>query len=397
MFSFKNKLDHNLRHALDGKLFKSYRVNILCRQLQENIEKKIKTYKGTVIRSIYKAEIITAVLTPHAIERLIEFPEVNYITIDSQAILCASSVLSANGISFQEKYKLTGKGIGVGIIDSGVYPHPDLVNPSNKIKLFVDLINGYKYPYDDNGHGTFISGIIAGNGHESKGLYRGIAENSSLYCIKAFNAIGRGFISDILFSLETLLNNSQKYNLKVICLPFELIDFNHFTVTAFSKMFDEAVKKNIIIVVPSGNNGSSECSLTGIATLPNCITVGGLDTTGSTVPYRYSSAGPCGKLDKPDLCAACVNICSLNSNTNYISERNGIKIYAPHLEKHYTTCTGTSCAAAYISGVCALLFENNPELTFKDILGLLKVSCTLLNMPRGVQGNGVVDIHKILP
>jgi serine protease AprX len=397
MFSFKNKLDSNLTHALDRKLYKSYRVNILCKNLQENIEKKIKTYKGTTIRSIYKTDIVTAVLTPHAIERLIEFPEVNYITIDSQAVLCASSVLSANGISFQERYKLTGRGVGVGIIDSGVFPHPDLINPNNKIKLFMDLINEYKYPYDDNGHGTFIGGLIAGNGHQSKGLYRGIAENCSLYCIKAFNAIGRGFISDILFALEALLSKSEEYNLKVICLPFELLDFNHFAVTAFSKLFDEAVRKNIIVVVPSGNNGNSEGSLTGIATLTNCITVSGLDTTGPMVPYQYSSIGPCGKQDKPDLSAACVNICSLASVTDYISERNGVKIYPKTLEKHYTTYTGTSCAAAYISGICALLFENNPQLTFKDILALLKVSCTMMNMPRGAQGNGVVDLHKILP
>lgn len=397
MFSLKNKLDPNLRHALDEKLYKSYRVNILCRSLQENIEKKIKSYKGTIIRSINKADIITALLTPHAIDRLTEFPEVNYITIDSQAILCASSVLSANGISFQERYKLTGKGIGVGIIDSGVFPHPDLVNPYNKIKVFIDLINGYKYPYDDNGHGTFISGIIAGNGYQSKGLYRGIAENSSLCCIKAFNALGRGYLSDILFSIETLLNNSEEYNLKVICLPFELLDFNHFAVTAFSKLFDEAVKKNIVVVVPSGNNGGSQDSLTGIALLPNCITVGGLDTTGSIVPYKYSSTGPCGKKSKPDLSAACVNVCSLGSVTDYISERNGIKIYPKPLEKQYITYTGTSCAAAFISGICALLFENNPNLSFGDILGLLRVSCTMLDMAREVQGSGVVDLHKILP
>lgn len=397
MFSLKNKLDSNLRHALDEKLYKNYRVNILCKNLQENIEKKVKTYKGTILRSINKADIITAVLTPHAIERLIEFPEVNYITIDSQAILCASSILSANGISFQDRYKLTGRGIGVGIIDSGVFPHPDLMNPYNKIKLFMDLISDYKYPYDDNGHGTFISGLIAGNGQQSKGLYRGIAENSSLYCIKAFNALGRGYISDILYSIETLLDISEEYNLKVICLPFELLDFNHFAVTAFSKLFNEAVKKNIIVVVPSGNSGGAEDSLTGIATLPNCITVGGLDTTGSAAPYKYSSAGPCGKQSKPDLSAACVNICSLASVTDYVSERNGVKVYPKALEKNYTTYTGTSCAAAYISGICALLFENNPELTFKDILGLLKVSCTMLNMPRGVQGSGMVDLHKILP
>jgi serine protease AprX len=397
MFSLKSKLDPNLRHALDGKLYKSYRVNILCRNLQENIEKKIKSYKGIVVRSIYTSNITCAILTAHAIERLIEYPEISYIAIDSQALLCGTSVLTANGIRFQERYRLTGKGVGIGIVDSGIYPHPDLMTPYNKVKFFMDLINGFKYPYDDNGHGTFISGLISGSGHHSKGMYRGVAENSSLYCIKAFNSIGRGFVSDILFSIETLLNKSEEFNLKVLCLPFELLEYNHFVLTAFSKLFDEAVKKNIIPVVPSGNNGQNECSLTGIAMLPNCITVGGLDTTNSPVPYRYSSSGPGGKQDKPDLSAACVNICSLNANTDYISERNGKKLFPHTLEKHYTNYTGTSCGAAFISGICALLFENNPELAFKDISSLLKVSCSMLNMSKWAQGSGTINIQKLLP
>lgn len=56
----------------------------------------------------------------------------------------------------------------------------------------------------------------------------------------------------------------------------------------------------------------------------------------------------------------------------------GRKIYPKPLEEAYTNFTGTSCAAAYVSGVCSLLFENNQELLFKDILSLMKVSCSLL-------------------
>ena len=71
---------------------------------------------------------------------------------------------------------MTGKGIGIGIIDSGVYPHCDLLNPSNRIKKFVDIVNNLNYPYDDNGHGTFMSGLICGSGYGSKGMYKGVAK-----------------------------------------------------------------------------------------------------------------------------------------------------------------------------------------------------------------------------
>lgn len=397
MFSPKSKLESNLRRALELKLYKSYRVNIYCRTLQENIEKKVKTYKGTLIRSIHSLNIICASLSPHAIERLIEFPEVRHISMDTYALLCGTSILASNGIRFQEKSKLTGRGIGIGIVDSGVYPHPDLLNPYNKVRGFVDLINGYKFPYDDNGHGTFMCGILSGSGYLSKGMYRGVAENSSLYCIKAFNGLGKGYISDILYAVEYMISENTDWEINIICLPFELTSYDYYSVSAFSKLFDTAIQKGIIPVVPSGNNGNTECSITGIAALPNCITVGGLDTTSTPSAYRYSSAGPCGKLEKPDLSAACVDICSLSTNMKYISERNGMKIFPQALEKPYTNFTGTSCSAAFISGLCALLLENNPQLSFKDIVSLLKISCMPLDIPKVIQGSGMLDTRKLLP
>jgi serine protease AprX len=397
MFSFKNKLDYNLKTAMSNNSYKHYRVIIQCKNLRENVENKIKSYKAEVLRSIQCVNCVCANLSSSAIERLLEHPDVSYITFDNTAFLCGTSVLSANGITFQERYKLTGKGIGVALIDSGTYPHTDLSSPSNKIKKFVDLIGGLKYPYDDNGHGTFMGGIICGNGIASKGMYRGIAENCHLYSVKAFNSIGRGFVSDILYALETILNDAKEYNVKVICLPFELVDHDSFTVSLFSKLFDMAIQKGLVVVVPSGNSGNNESSIKGIATLPNCITAAGLDTRGTVKPFTHSSAGPFGKLEKPDLAAACVDICSLNCNKDYVSERNGSKVYTYPLDHPYTTYTGTSCAAAFISGVCALLYENTPDLPFKDVLSLLKVSCKLLDMFKWSQGAGMVDISKLLP
>jgi subtilisin family serine protease len=397
MFSFKNKLNSDLKKSISDNSYKHYRVLIHCKNLRESVENKIKSYKAELIRSIPSINCICALLSGSAIERLIEHPEVDYISFDNEALLCGTSVLSANGITFQERYKLTGRGIGIGIVDSGTYPHIDLSTPNSKIKKFVDLVNGVRYAYDDNGHGTFISGIICGSGYASKGMYRGIAENSHLYSVKAFNSIGRAYISDLLYAIELIINECAEYNTKVICLPFELMDHNSFTLSLFSKMFDIAISKGIVVVVPSGNSGNREGSIKGIATLPNCITVAGLDTRGSIKPFRYSACGPYGKLEKPDLAAACVDICSLNCNREFVSERNGAKIYASPLDNPYTNYTGTSCAAAFISGVCAMLFENNPDLPFKDVISLLKVSSKLLDMFKWAQGAGMVDISKLLP
>ncbi len=399
MFSIKNKLESNLKISLDKGLYKNYRVIIKCTSLPESIEKKIKTYAGNIIHSISMINCICATLTPHSINRIIEFPQVSFIANDYFALLCGEKgVLPSNGIIFQGRYNLTGKDICIGLVDSGTYPHPDLLSPKNKVKKFIDLIGNYKYPYDDNGHGTFISGIICGNGMQSKGMYRGIAEGSSIYSIKAFNSLGKGYISDILFSLQLLIQESTNENIKVICLPFELELVDYFVLSLFEKLFEEAVKLNIAIVVPTGHRGNFEGSMQGIAILKNCITVAGIDTTYKTPkPYKYSSCGPINKIKKPDLAAACVNICSINTNTSYISERNGMKLYPKILEKPYTCYSGTSCATGYISGICSLMYENNPSLTFKDLTSLLKVCCNSLDMPKYYQGSGMLNLEKLLP
>lgn len=397
MFSLKNKLDPTLKHALLCKLYESYRVLIYCKSLETKTLDKIKSLKCETLTHIASVNCICAILTPSAIDRLLEYPQVVYITFDSYAHLCGNSILSSNGISFQHNYELTGKGIGIGIIDSGVYPHCDLLNPSNKIKKFMDVVNNLNYPYDDNGHGTFVSGLICGSGYGSKGMYKGVARDSHLYMIKAFNKLGKGFISDILFALETLIKEGENFNIKIICLPFETLDTNEFVLSLFSKLFDAAISRGMVVVLPSGSGNNIKGSIRGISTLSNCITVGGYDSVEVPKIYEYSSCGPYQKLDKPNLIAACVDICSLISDTKFISEKNGMKLYPSHITNLYTSFTGTSCSAAFISGICALLYENNNNLCFKDILALLKISSSLINCPKYMQGAGVIDLEKLLP
>ena len=397
MFSLKSKLEPNLRIAMENNYYKHYKVLIHCKHMCDKIHNVLMSHNNSVIRYIPTIQCISALVTSQVIEKLLEYPQIDFITFDNYAILCGSSVLAANGIHFQSRYKLTGKDITIGIVDSGLYPHSDILNPENRIKKFTDLINEYQYPYDDNGHGTFISGLICGSGYSSKGMYKGIAEKSNIYMIKAFNQTGKGYISDILFSIELLLNHAEDYNIRVICLPFEIIHNDYFILNLFSKLFDIAISKNIVVVVPSGNNGPSPGSIRGISILKNCITVGGVDTRSSSISAcSFSSSGPFAKLDKPDLCAASEEICSIKSDTYYISEKNGRKIYPNHLETPYTNFSGTSCSAAYIAGLCALLLEKNSSLTFSDIVSILKVSCKLQKFSKWNQGAGTVDLSKCL-
>ena len=83
----------------------------------------------------------------------------------------------------------TGKGITAAILDSGIYPHPDL---KERIIDFQDFLNGQAGCYDDYGHGTHVAGILAGNGKLSRGRYRGIAPDCRLLPVKVLNRRGNG-------------------------------------------------------------------------------------------------------------------------------------------------------------------------------------------------------------
>ena len=395
---FKSKLDINLITAIKHKSLKEYRVIIHLNNLQSNMEKKILNMNGTILQSIPMVNCICSLLTPSALVKITEFPEVDFITFDSFAYACGESVLLSNKVYYKDRYKLTGSNIGVGIVDTGVYPHQDLLQPTNRIAFFKDLINKYRYPYDDNGHGTFISGIISGSGYMSNGLYKGVAERSHICLIKALNSLGRGYVSDILYGIELLIEEKDNYNIRVICLPFELQSYDNNILSLFNDMFNKAIEAKMIVLVPSGSLGPQKSSMLGIGTLKSCITVAGLNTNRTMSIFKNSSAGPVGIEDKPNLSAAASEICSINTDASFIPEIKNRKLYTKPLTQPYTTYSGTSCAVAFISGICALLLENNPLLTFKDMLSIFRLASEeIKDIPSWQQGWGMIDMNKLLP
>lgn len=397
MFSFTRKLEPNLKACIASKPYNNYRILIKYKRFQDSILKRISSYKGDLINHIESCKVISARLNSKGIQRLLEYPEIEYICFDEYLFLCGISVNTANKFKLSNKNRNKGKGIGVAIIDSGVYPHNDLVTPYNRISLFIDLINNLHHPYDDNGHGTCTAGIIAGNGKKSNGMYSGIAPESTIYSYKAFDKTGKGYFSDILYAMELVNNEGRKGIIKVLCLPFELLGYNIFLQKLFDLMVSLLNDNNITCIIPSGSNKNLDGSIRGLALCNKCITVSGYDSTTNIQPYAYSSIGCTRKDTKPNLCASCVDIVSLNSDINYISEQDGNKLYPSKLDLSYKTFSGTSIAAAYVSGICALIYEDDKNFTPKDISSILKVSCEPLDdIPNNYQGDGKINIKSIL-
>ena len=119
------------------------RILIKYAKFPDFIVKKVSSYKGIIVRKIESCNIICVKLNSKSIERLLEYPEIQYICLDQYLFLCGMSVLSANKIRLHTNTSLSGKSVGIGVVDTGVYPHKDLTLPQNRIHTFVDLINSF--------------------------------------------------------------------------------------------------------------------------------------------------------------------------------------------------------------------------------------------------------------
>src|SRR5207244_13193492 len=107
----------------------------------------------------------------------------------------------------RQEFGLDGSGVGVAVIDSGVYAAHDDLAGTGHIAQFVDFVNGLQTAYDDFGHGTHVAGIIAGNGFDSSGARMGIAPGAHLIVLKAINSTGGGRISDVIAALDYTVTN----------------------------------------------------------------------------------------------------------------------------------------------------------------------------------------------
>lgn len=191
-----------------------------------------------------------------------------------------------------------GSGVGVAIVDTGICLHKDFTEGGNRVIAFKDFVNGRKEPYDDNGHGTHVAGIIGGNGYSSKGKYMGVAPACNFIVIKVLDHRGDGNISDVLAGLQWIIDNKRKYNIRVVNISVgtsakDTLDENSLLVQGVNTVWDSG----IIVVVAAGNNGPSPMSISTPGISRKVITVGSSDDSASVEVFGsktkdYSGRGP---------------------------------------------------------------------------------------------------------
>lgn len=389
MFFLNRKIDNYLKQFINLNIKNKIPVIVLLNSESKKIKSKILSSSGKIKWEYENINAIACELTPMSIDLLTEYPEVSYICYDYKGNLCLTQTQRLIGMHYPNIFKLTGKNIGIGLIDTGVYPHPDLTNKRNAIAFFKDLINGYDKPYDDNGHGTFLAGCIAANKYSSN--IEGIAPDSNIFVIKAFDASGRGFLSDVIKGIDILTSLSSSINLRIITLPFEF-DIN-VSINPLEIIIKNAILKNVIFVAPSGNSGPQNLSIYCPGNIDEVITVGGVECDGNIKNCKvagYSGRGPTiKKTAKPDIVMLSSNITSLSSDITYLPNK-GIKT-----NSFYTVKSGTCIAAALVAGVCAIILEKTPELSPKDIKSIICLSTISLGENKFAQGKGLFVFDKI--
>jgi len=282
----------------------------------------------------------------------------------------------------------TGQGVTVAVLDTGIDNLPDF---AGRLIGGVDLTSGNN-PYQDSyGHGTFVAGLIAGNGTSSNGQYSGEAPRAKLVSVKVAGADGTTHLGTLISGLQWTVDNKDTYGIKVVNISLGYQPSQSTVNNPLDNAVEATWNAGIAVVVSAGNAGPFNGTILSPGDDPLVITVGALDdmATSSTADDEmndFSSVGPT-SIDgwvKPDIVTSGRSVVSLAAPGSTIYSNNpGGRIGSANF-----VGSGTSFSAAIVSGAAALVLAANPGITPNELKARL-----LGYASPGPVGNPFVDGH----
>ncbi|WP_246604621.1 S8 family serine peptidase [Chloracidobacterium aggregatum] len=343
--------------------------------------------------------------------------------------------------------RYTGRGVTIAFLDSGFYPHPDITQPVNRILHYHNVLTRradlaeLATPDDSSWHGLMTSVVAAGNGFQSRGLYRGIASSAKLVLVKV-GTTRRIYHDDIRRGLDWVYRHRHRFGIRIVNISCGGDYEASYLTDSLSQSAERLVKAGVVVVAASGNAGHQrEHPVLPPASAPSVIAVGGFDDKNTLDPsehdvYHSSYGVTVDGLQKPEIIAPSIWIAApilpgtptaqqaalyeqlsrapdgelrtiLARHTGIDAELDAAAHLEPYqlrllvegkmrnekvISGHYKHVDGTSFAAPIVSSIVAQMLEVNPRLTPQQVKRILiRTARRLPNIEADRQGWGVVN------
>lgn len=375
-----------------------FKQKITSAQLRA-LQKHLETHDFPIKHQLHMLHSVSSKVSVNCLKRICSWDGVAKIYLDGikkTSLYIATPSIGSTAV--QKKKGLTGRGINIAILDTGIYAHPDLTRPVNRIVTFKDFINNRKQPYDDNGHGTHIAGDSAGNGWMSKGKYKSPAPEAGLIGVKVLDKNGDGYDSTIIKGIEWCIANRKRLKIRILSMSFGGSVSAPCADDPLCQAVEKAVKAGLTVVIAAGNSGPRRKTIESPGICPSAITVGAVDDRRTLVQTDdritwFSSRGPTPRgRKKPDLVAPGETIISLRA------PRSKLDRELPYLriDKNYFVLSGTSVSTPIVSGVIAQMLQKNPSLCPKQVKATLKKNAFSLKLSPNTAGSGEINARFLL-
>ncbi len=342
--------------------------------------------------------------------------------------------------------KFAGRGVTIAFLDSGFYPHDDLIKPHNRIKHYVNIANKnaaadeYFKPDNSSWHGMMTSVVACGNGYLSNGNYRGIANEASVVLVKVGTA-SRIHHQDITEGLRWVIAHQKEFDIRIVNLSCGGDFEASYLTDELSQVAEAAVKAGLILVCAAGNSGNTKThAVLPPASAPAVITVGGVNDHNTlefddNEPFHSSYGPTIDGLQKPEIIAPSIWLAApilpgtptaeeaelisllhdapdhqlrdlLQAHQGINAELDAAVELPPYLirqlinikahdtniiDGNYKHVDGTSFAAPIVSSVIAQMLEANPNLSPQQVKRILiDTAIRLKNIEVNRQGWGMI-------
>ena len=321
--------------------------------------------------------------------------------------------------------RFTGRGVVAAFLDAGFYAHPDLTEPVNRIRDYVNLVGGRSgvgqlHRTDvSSWHGMMSSVVAAGNGGLSGGKYVSLAPEMELVLVKVGSA-SRIRHDDIAKGIGWVIAHREKYGIRVLNISCGGDHEASYLTDRLSPVAEAAVRAGIVVVCAVGNHGDRPGYVLPPASTPAVISVGGINdlgdpSLGRLLPYRSSYGPTVDGVQKPEIVTLADFLAApilpgtptareaellttldgapdadlsriISENRGVYGPLDAVEGRQPYLirqvvaaglrdglviDEHYKRVDGTSFAAPIVTSVVAQMLQANPALTPSQVKRIL--------------------------